>query len=85
MAVRAPIGPKEGETAHTISHGKNPRIIKTASNSPQVKNHLFAFSPIVDRTSALIMALSIEEILSKSTKPETIKTIVNKSIIISIY
>lgn len=75
VAVKEPIGPKDGETAQTISHGNTPRTTKTAIRSPQVKNHLFAFSPIPERTWALIMALSTDETVSKRAKPKTIKMI----------
>lgn len=80
VAVKEPIGPKDGETPQTISQGKIPLTTKTATNSPQVKNHLLAFSPIVDKTWALIMALSTEDTVSKRTRPKTIKIMDRKSI-----
>lgn len=75
VAVKEPIGPSVGETIQTINQGNIPRTTKTATSNPQVKNHFFAFSPIVERTWALIMALSREEIVSKRTSPNRVKTI----------
>lgn len=75
VAVKEPTGPKLGETTQTISQGKIPLTTNTAKSNPQVKNHLLAFSPMVDRTWALIMALSTEEIVSKRARPEIIKMI----------
>ena len=79
-AVNDPIGPKPGLTAQTMAQGSAPRSKKTAIKSPQSKNHLLARWLMVERTSALITALSIEEIVSKSTSPETIIRIDKKSI-----
>lgn len=79
VAVREPIGPKLGETAQTISQGSAPRTTKTATKSPQVKNHLLALSPIVERIWALIMALSTDETVSKRISPKTIKMILKIS------
>lgn len=76
VAVRASIGPKDGFTAQTISHGSNPRIKKTAKSKPQNKNHFLAFACIVERTSAFITALSMLEIASKRQRPRTITIIV---------
>lgn len=81
VAVKAPMGPKEGDTAQTIAHGKSPLTTKTATSIPQSKNHLRACCPMVDKTWALIMALSTEETVSKRTKPATIKMIDKKSIV----
>lgn len=71
-AVKEPIGPKPGLTPQTMAQGSAPRSRKTAINSPQSKNHLLARRDMVERTSALITALSIEETVSKRIKPETI-------------
>lgn len=80
VAVNEPIGPREGETTQTISQGKTPLTTKTAKSNPQVKNHLLAFCPMVDKTWALIMALSTEETVSNSINPNTTKIIDKKSI-----
>lgn len=73
VAVRAPIGPREGLTPQTISKGKKPRTKKTAMRIPQMRNHLRAFSPMVLSTSALMTALSMELMVSKRAKPKTVK------------
>jgi len=74
-AVNAPIGPSEGFVAQTIAHGSKPRSKKTAIKRPQSKNHLRAFCAMVDKTSALIIALSMEDIVSNKISPETTSTI----------
>lgn len=81
VAVKAPTGPKEGDTAQTMAQGKSPLTTKTATSIPQIKNHLRACWPMVDKTWALIMALSTDETVSKSTRPATIKIIDKRSIV----
>ncbi|MCL4417483.1 MAG: hypothetical protein M1365_12465 [Actinobacteria bacterium] len=44
-------------------------------------NHLRAFWPIVDRTSAFITALSILETISKRDNPRTVRIIADKDIV----
>jgi hypothetical protein len=73
VAVNAPIGPREEVDNQTISQGSNPRIAKTAMSNPQVKNQRFALSPIVESTSALIIALSMLVIVSNKTRPAMIR------------
>ena len=74
-AVKAPTGPKAGLTTQTISQGSKPLNKNTAIKSPEIKNHLLALADIVDKTSALMMALSTEEIVSNKINPATTKTI----------
>ena len=74
-AVNDPIGPKPGLTAQTIAQGSAPRSKNTAIKSPHKRNHFLALLLMVERTSALITALSIEETVSKSTRPRTTKMI----------
>src|SRR5512137_290512 len=73
VAVNAPMGPSDEVDIQTISQGNNPRTAKTAINNPQVKNQRFARSPIVESTSALIMALSMLVIISNKTRPVIIR------------
>src|SRR3989338_6063085 len=73
VAVRASIGESEGFAIHTISQGKSPLTMKTANNKPHNKNHFLAFCDIVERTSAFITALSIEEMVSKSSSPRIVR------------
>lgn len=56
-----------------ILKGKTPLIKNTAINIPQVRNHLRALAPIVDNISAFIIALSTEEIASKTESPMIVK------------
>ena len=69
VAVRAPTGPSGGVESQTISHGRRPRTAKTAKSRPQIRNQRFARSLMVERTSALMMALSMLVIVSKRTRP----------------
>jgi len=69
------IGFRDALKAQIIAKGRRPRTKNTAINMPQVKNHRLAFAPIVESTSALMMALSTDETASKSDKP----MIVNKA------
>ena len=73
VAVRAPTGPSDGVESQTISHGSRPRTAKTANSSPQIRNQRFARSLMVERTSALMMALSMLVIVSNRTRPDTIR------------
>ena len=66
-----------GLKAQIIVKGKTPRTTKTAINIPQVKNHFRARELIVDKTSALIIALSTDEIVSKSARPRMMSKMVN--------
>src|SRR3989338_3002739 len=75
VANNASIGPSVGLTAQTIAHGKRPRTTNTAKRIPQIKNHRRAFSPIVERTSALMIALSILLIASNKQSPATMRII----------
>lgn len=84
-AVNAPTSPSSGFITQTIAQGKTPLSIKTANKSPQNKNHFLAFLPIVDRTSAFIIALSIEEIVSNKINPQTVSAIANRSIFFIIF
>ena len=84
VAVNAPKIPREGFAAKIISNGKNPRTITTAKRIPHVRNHFLALFPIVERTSALITALSILETISKRESPATTKIIERISILIII-
>ena len=69
VASSAPRGPSDGVVSQTISHGRSPRTAKTTMIRPRRRNHLRAFSPIVARTSALMMALSMPETISKTERP----------------
>ena len=82
VAVNAPMGPRDEVDIQTISQGNNPRIAKTAINNPQVKNQRFALSPIVESTSALIMALSMLVIISNKTRPVIIRRMERISMIL---
>src|SRR3989338_10409793 len=79
-AVKEPKKPNEGLEAHRITHGSNPLTRKTAIKIPQSRNHLLAFLDIVERTSALMMALSTLMIISNKTSPKIIRIIENRSI-----
>ena len=74
VAVSAPMGPRDGVDIQTISHGSAPRITKTANNSPQMRNQRRAFCDIVERTSALIMALSMLVMVSNRQSPAMIRS-----------
>jgi hypothetical protein len=54
-------------------------MINTANKIPQIRNHRLAFSPIVERTSALIIALSILLIISNRQRPATVRIIKSMS------
>ena len=73
VAVSAPTGPRDGADIQTISHGSTPRIAKTANRRPQTRNQRRAFSDIVERTSALIMALSMLVMVSNRQSPAMIR------------
>jgi len=47
----------------------------TAIKRPQTRNHLLAFCFIVERTSALMIALSMLEIISKRERPRIVRMI----------
>src|SRR5450759_1138424 len=79
--VNAPTGPRVGFVAHTMSHGSIPLTTKTANSNPYERNHFLARSDIVERTSALITALSMLLIVSNSIRPTTISIIEKISII----
>jgi hypothetical protein len=81
VAVKAPIGLNEGVDNHTMSQGSSPRIAKTANKRPQIKNQRRARSPMVESTSALIMALSMLVMVSNKTRPAMIRIMEIKSII----
>ena len=72
VAVKEPIIPREGLNAQTIAQGKTPLTKNTAIKSPQTKNHLRIRAPIVESTSALIIALSIDETTSKRQSPKMV-------------
>src|SRR3989344_9287921 len=55
--------------AQIIAKGRSPRTKNTAINIPQVRNHLRAREPMVESTSAFIIALSTDETASKSERP----------------
>ena len=76
------MGPSDGLVAQTITHGRSPRITKTAAIRPHRRNHLRARSLIVARTSALMMALSMLETVSKTMRPATVRIISNQSILV---
>ncbi len=80
VAVKVPINPSSGTVKKTIKNGSKPLIRKTAIKIPHIKNQRLAFFPMVDKTSALITALSIEETVSKRARPKTINVIETKSI-----
>jgi hypothetical protein len=84
VAVKAPTGPRDGIVAQTIRSGRTPLTRKTAISIPQSKNHWRIFLPMVERTSALMMALSMEETVSKRTKPATIKIMEKMSTMIRV-
>ena len=75
VAVSEPKNPKEGLTANTMIHGNKPRTTNTAKINPQSKNHLRDFWLMVDKTSALTIALSMELMISNKQRPRTVKTI----------
>ena len=81
VAVRAPRNPTLGRTAQTIRRGSNPRTRKTPIKRPHTRNHLFAHGFMVVKTPALMMALSMLEIISKRERPITERSRVNKFII----
>ena len=74
VLLHAPIGPREGFAAHKIPHGRRPRTRKTDRRIPHKRNHFLAFCPIVDKMSALMIALSILAIDSKMNRPITMIT-----------
>src|SRR3989344_6958219 len=84
-AVTTPAGPSDGLVIQTIAKGNRPLSKKTAIKRPQTKNHRLAFSDMVDKTWALITALSIEETVSNNTSPITIKMMEKTSMIPLLY
>ena len=72
VEVKAPTSPNSGEVAQTISQGRSPLTANTAIINPHNKNHRLAFSFIVRRTSALMMALSMLVIVSNTKSPPII-------------
>jgi hypothetical protein len=81
VAVNAPRGLSEGVDNQTISQGNSPRIAKTANNNPQIKNHRFARSLMVESTSALMMALSMLVMVSNKISPAMMRIMERRSII----
>jgi len=73
VAKNASTGPREGVASQTISQGSTPRMMKTAKRRPQSRNQRRYFSCMVERTSALMMALSMPETVSKRQRPATIR------------
>jgi hypothetical protein len=66
----------------TISHGNRPLTPKTAMRMPHVRNHRRAFVCMVARTSALMIALSMLVIDSKTARPRMVKTAEVMSIVL---
>src|SRR3989344_7580108 len=83
-AVTTPTGPRDGLVIQTMVKGNMPLSKKTAIKSPQSRNHRLARSDMVDKTWALMTALSIDETVSNNINPATIQTIENKSIIFNL-
>src|SRR5512146_1554998 len=79
VLISAPHGPKEGVVTHTISQGRTPLMMKTAKSKPQNRNHLRARAPMVERTSALMMALSMLLMVSKRQRPATMSRAESRS------
>lgn len=75
VETNAPRRPSFGDVNQTISQGKSPLTANTAMIKPQRRNQRRAFSFIVRKTSALIMALSMLVIVSKTKSPPTTKII----------
>ncbi len=75
VAVSAPIGPSEGVVIQMISQGRSPLMTKTAKKSPHVRNHRRAHAAMVERTSALMMALSMLLMVSKRQSPAMVRMI----------
>lgn len=80
VAINAPYGLSEGVDIQTIIQGITPRIAKTANSNPHTKNQRFARSVIVESTSALMIALSMLEMVSNKTRPAIIRMIEKRSI-----
>ena len=66
------INPDPGFKIQTIRKGRSPRTTPTDRKSPHVVNHLREDCFMVERTSAFIIALSIELIISKSPRPRIV-------------
>src|SRR5208337_4365387 len=73
VAVSAPTGPRDGADIQTITHGSTPPITKTANRILQTRNQRRPLSDIVERTSALIMALSMLVMVSNRQSPAMIR------------
>jgi len=63
-----------------MMRGRRPLTTITANKNPHKRNHLLARLDIVVKTSALITALSMEVIISKSERPKTVSKIVINNI-----
>ena len=63
------IGDNDVLKAHIIKNGNKPLTKNTAIKIPHVRNQRLARAPIVESTSALIIALSMDEIASKRDRP----------------
>gem|GEM_PF-1352063 len=80
MAVNDQINQSSGAVAQTISQGKNHLTTNTAISIPHIRNHLLYFLLIVDSISALIIALSILEIISNNHNQKITTKIETQSI-----
>ena len=81
VALSTSRGVSPGRTAQIIIKGKTPLTTNTANRIPQKRKKRRALADIVDRTSALIIALSIEVMISKRDRPKMVKTMSRISII----
>src|SRR3989338_2387087 len=77
-AAKEPKKPRLGLFAHNITQGNKPLTKNTAIMIPHNKNHFLPFLDIVERTSALITALSMLITISKRLSPKRVRIIENQ-------
>lgn len=80
VSVRACRKDLFGKKSQTIRNGRSPLTTNTPNNRPQKRNHFRAAGFMVERTSALMMALSTLDMISKRERPSMANTAGKSSI-----
>lgn len=78
-AVQTSVISRLGLLIQKMMNGSNPLMTNTAISMPHIRNQRLAHWDIFDRTSALIIALSMLVIISKRLSPRTMSIIVRMS------
>src|SRR3972149_9930327 len=73
-AASTSMKPNVGLLLQRMAIGRSPLTMKTAMRIPQNRNHFLDLSDIVERTSELMIALSMLLMTSNRLKPETMNT-----------